>query len=120
MLGGGGEVGEPAGFGAVIEFGQVTLCVAKGGQVAGRRVGMEAGRRFVPAAMSAQMDFSIEPIAPADDGSTTELSGECRVASAEWGLGAEVVARGPVFDGQGNQGMAEGVARRIVQDAKPK
>ena len=68
MLCGGGKVGKPAGFGAVIEFGQVTLAVAKGSQVAGLRVGIEAGRRFVPAAMAAQMDFGIEPIAPADNG----------------------------------------------------
>ena len=118
MLGGGGEVGEPAGFGAVIEFCQVALGVPERGQVTGLRVRIEAGGRFVPTAMSAEMDFGIEPVAPADDGPPAELSGEWRVASDEWALGAEVVAGDTVFDGEGNERVAEGVAGGIVQGTK--
>ena len=78
MLGRGSEVGEPAGFGASIEFSQVTLSVSERGQMAGFRVGIETGGRFVPAAMRAQMDFGILPIAPADDRATTRVvSFEC-------------------------------------------
>jgi hypothetical protein len=50
MLGRGGEVNQPGGFGAFIEFAQVTLGVAQRGQMAGLRVRIEAGRRFVPPA----------------------------------------------------------------------
>ena len=75
MLGGIGEIHEPTGFGTAIEFRQVTLSVTERGQMASFGVGIETGGSFVPAPMSAQMDFGIEPVAPANNGATTSVVG---------------------------------------------
>jgi hypothetical protein len=51
---------EPGGLGVEIEVGQVALSVAEGGQVAGFRVRIEGGWRFVPVAVRAQVDFCVK------------------------------------------------------------
>jgi len=68
MVGGSGEVEEPAGFGAFVETGEVGLGVAQVGEVAGFGGGIETGRGQMPMTVDAVMDGGVEPVAPADDG----------------------------------------------------
>ena len=68
VIGGRGNVEEPAGFGAGVETGKIGLSVAQVGEVAVLGVGIETSRGQVPVTVDAVMNRGVEPITPADDG----------------------------------------------------
>ena len=72
MVGGGGEIQEPAGFGAFVKTGEVGLGMAQVGEVADLGVGIETVRGEVPMTVDAVMDRGVEPITPADDGAAAQ------------------------------------------------
>ena len=115
-LGGAGEIPKPKSFGALVHLAEVALGGSERGELAGFRVGNESSRGKVPALMGSQMDFGVEPIAPADDCTAGDFVAGFGRGSGQEGLGTEIVAGAMVLDAERDQGLAQAIG--ILADAE--